>query len=276
MASLKTHLDSQPSRLVFPRACAFVAVLICAGPLAFAEVALQFGGSDLVTTRTNLLPMTGRGVLDTSVMISPTEGYRGPAFTGGYGRSNNGSVDAAEIRDNHGPYQMDMLGFTEGGMGNVDRIYGLISFPSSSFSRRAVGNLIGVSGNDSVSIRLARAYAFSIRTYTGFLPDQEGWLYFYVESNGQGFLSPPYSYTRDVDDVWGEKNITLSDPRTVTWSRFATVGNSPELARNRPPGTPDLDKVTAVGFYFETHVNGGNKNTARFFTDFFLVNAEVE
>lgn len=248
------------------RALAVLTALAGASAPAFAEIALLFGGNELVKANAPLVRMMGRGTLNTAATLSPSEGYNGPIFTGGYGRSNNGSVDVAEIRNNHGPYNMDMLGFTEGAMGTVDRIYGLISFPASSFSARFEGK----------PIRLARTDAFSIRTYTGFLPEQRGWVYFYIESNGQGFLSPAFSYTKDVDEAWGEKSITLSDPRSVQWTRFMTTGTSPELSGNRPPGTPDFDKVTAVGFYFETSATEGGKLTARFFTDFFLVNAQVD
>ena len=244
------------------------ALLTAAPLLASAEVALQFGGADLVTADTALAPLRERGAINPNSLLplSSDLSYKGPVFTGGFGRSNNGSVDRAEIVNDTGPARLDMLGFTEGGMGLVDRIYGLIRFPATSFTGRFADK----------PIRIARTDAFSIRTYTGFVPDQQGWLYFYVESNGEGFLSPPFSYTREVDAGWGEKTITLADPRAVTWTRFLTVDTTPDLQANRPQGTPDFEQVTAVGFYFMTNVTNSDKNTARFFTDFFLVHAAGE
>lgn len=230
-----------------------------------AEIALSFGSADYVDTDQSLRKITNKGTLDFKDPLTPASGYHGPVFYGSYGRSANGSVDNARIINKNGPYGQDMIDFSEGAMGVVDQIYGVVIFRPESFEGRFKDQ----------AISLARSEALSIRTYTGFSPDQVGWFHFYIEVGDQAFVSPPFSFTNDVDDQWGEKNITVNDPRTIKWTEAVFRDGTPFLAGNRPEATPDFDAVTAVGFVFHTAATeNSTTTTARFLTDFFLVAAE--
>lgn len=231
----------------------------------FAEPVLTFGGADLVEARTPLAPHMGQGGLyfDQDLSPSPTGGYTGPRFFGGYGRSANGTVDRPEIDNNTGPYSLDMLGFTEGGMGLVDVIYGAVMFSSESFKAPYTHK----------PISLAKEKAMVLRTYTGYVPDQEGWVYFYVMADGQRYVGPPMSFTRDTTGDWGEKTLIIEDPRVVAWTKLKTEGDTARIAGDRESAQPDFDQVTEVGFFFTTNATSDAKIAARLLTDFFMVSA---
>ncbi|MCC5848450.1 MAG: hypothetical protein JJU29_10170 [Verrucomicrobia bacterium] len=239
--------------------CLFV--LLSSACTVFAEAVLTFGGADLVEERTPLLFMKETGGLSLETPLSPAEGYRGPRFFGGYGRSAHGSVDRAEIDNNTGPYGLDMLGFTEGGMGTVDVMYGAVIFTMESFA----------APHTNQPISLAREKAMVLRTYTGYIPDQEGWVYFYVMAEGERYVGPPMSYTRDTEGDWGEKTLIIEDPRTVAWTKLATVDGTARIAGDREPAQPNFDQVTEVGFFFTTSGTTRVKDAARLLTDFFMV-----
>ncbi|MCC5842963.1 MAG: hypothetical protein JJU05_01800 [Verrucomicrobia bacterium] len=245
------------------RSLGMLSILMTCVGLSFAEAVLTFGGADLVEARTPLTFHEGRGDLHFDQPLSPSEGYTGPRFFGGYGRSAHGSVDRAEIDNNTGPYGLDMLGFTEGAMGLVDVIYGAVIFTRESFKPPYTHQ----------PIRLAREKAMVLRTYTGFVPDQEGWVYFYVMADDQRFVGPPMSYTRDTEGDWGEKTLIIEDPRTVAWTRLKTEGETARIAGNREPAQPNFDHVTEVGFFFVTNATTDVKQATRFMTDFFMVSA---
>jgi hypothetical protein len=242
-------------------------VLLCLSvtTLPAAEIALSFSGNHLVDRDVPLREMRNRGQLDRVNPLSPGQNYRGPVFFGGYGRSANGSVDNARILNDAGPYGQDMLDFNEGTMGVVDQMYGAVIFRSESFEGRFRNR----------PISLARQEALSIRTFTGFVPQQVGWLYFYIEVGDRAYLSPPFSFTRDVDAGWGEKVITVNNPRSIRWSEAVFRDGTPFVAGERPEAAPDFDAVTGVGFVFHTASQRDNpKDAVRFLTDFFLVAAE--
>jgi hypothetical protein len=229
-----------------------------------AEAVLTFGGADLVAERTPLVFHRERGGLYFDRPLSPPERYTGPVFYGGFGRSANGSVDRAEIDNQTGPYGLDMLGFTEGGMGLVDVMYGAVIFNPESFKPPFTGR----------PISLARERAMVLRTYTGFVPDQIGWVYFYVMADDQRFVGPPMSYTRDTEGDWGEKTLIIDDPRTLAWTRLKTEEGTARIVGGGEPAQPDFDHVTEVGFFFFTHATTREKDAARFMTDFFMVSVD--
>lgn len=238
--------------------------LMALSAIAFAEPVLTFGGADLVEERTPLVFHRERGGLHFDRPLSPPRGYNGPRFFGGFGRSANGSVDRAEIDNNTGPYGLDMLGFTEGGMGLVDVIYGAVVFTMESFKPPYTNR----------PIRLARERAMVLRTYTGFVPDQIGWVYFYVMADDQRFVGPPMSYTRDTEGDWGEKTLIIEDPRTIAWTRLKTDGDTARIVGGGEPAQPDFDHVTEVGFFFVTNATTREKDATRFMTDFFMVSVD--
>lgn len=230
-----------------------------------AEIALSFGAPDLVDEDTSLTKIGLKGTLDFSQALSPQAPYSGPVFYGSYGRSANGSVDNARILNNMGPFGQDILDFNEGAIGMVDQIYGIVFFRPDAFEGRFKGK----------SLTLARSEALAIRTYTGFTPEQEGWVYFYVEVGDKAYVSPPFSFTEDTVGEWGEKTITVDDPRKIRWTSAVFRDGTPFLDGERPEESPDFDAVTAVGFVFHTTATEGNaKNAVRFATDFFIVGAE--
>lgn len=213
-----------------------------------------------------LLRMMGPGERnEKNRALSPSAGYTGPVFYGGYGRSHNGSVDDASIRNNSGEDSLDVLNFTEGTIGHVDQLYGLVAFRSDAFAAPYKGR----------PISLATTEALTLRTYTGYIPEQIGWVYFYIEIKGEAFVSSPFSYTQDTVGEWGTKTISVGDPRKVRWTRAVFRGDTTFLAGERPPASPDFDAVDAVGFVFHSAgMKDSEKNTARFMTDMFIVSAK--
>jgi hypothetical protein len=228
-----------------------------------AEPVLTFGGAELVQARTPLTLHKDTGGLSFVNPLSPPEGYVGPLFYGGYGRSANGTIDRAEIDNNTGPYSLDMLGFTEGAMGTVDVTYGAVIFKSESFKPPYKDK----------PISLAKEKALVLRTYTGYIPDQTGWVYFYVMVNDQPYIGPPMSFTKDTEGDWGEKTLVIENPRNVAWTRLKTEGDTSRIAGNREPAQPDFDNVTEVGFFFTTNATTDVKKATRLLTDFFMVSA---
>jgi hypothetical protein len=230
-----------------------------------SEIALTFGGTDMVEADTSLRKVPEKGTLDFSKPLSPETGYTGPEFFGSYGRSANGTVDNARILKSDGPYKQNMLDFNDSVAGVVDQMYGVVIFRPDSFEGRFKGE----------SLSLATSEALAIRTYTGYVPDQVGWVHFYVEVGDDAYVSPPFSFTKDADGGWGETNITVDDPRKVRWTRAVFRDGTPFLAGDRPEEMPDFDAVTAVGFAFQTAgTDASGKNAFRFATDFFMVSAE--
>jgi hypothetical protein len=173
-------------------------------------------------------------------------------------------VDRPEIDNDTGPYGLDMLGFTEGSTGLVDQVYGAVIFPASSFNPEFRGK----------AVSLAEEEALAIRTYNGFVPDQKGYVYFYIETAAGGYLSPPFSYTEGAAEGWGEKMIVVHNPREIAWTELRTVGNTALVAGNRPTANPDFDAVTAIGFFFHGSATSKDKNAVRFLTDFFGASAK--
>jgi len=251
--------------LIVPLLCLCGISALSLHEVSAAEIALSFGGPDLVGEETSLVKISTKGTLDFSRPLSPEAGYSGPVFFGSYGRSANASVDNARILNNMGPYGQDILDFNEGGIGMVDQMSGIVFFRPEAFEGRFKGK----------SLSLARSEALAIRTYTGFTPDQTGWVYFYVEVGDKAYVSPPFSFTQDVDGNWGEKTITVDDPRKIRWTAAVFRDGTPLLDGDRPEELPDFDAVTAVGFVFHTAAADGNTNNrVRFATDFFMVGAE--
>lgn len=226
---------------------------------------VDYGSNSYVTADANMTTYLTTGGYSITTALSPSSGYTGPTFYGGYGRSNNGSVDTPRIVNDQLGVGADVMGWTEGSLGTVDRMYGSVMFLQSDF----------LGGLNSGTVSMDAASVFSINTAKAFVPDQNGFIRFLVIEDGIEYISDATSFTTGTTGSWSEKTITLSDPSSQNWYTYNRNGSTAEYTGSGTLTSLNFDNVTGVGFNFSTVATVTN-GAGRIYVDQFSVTAIPE